>query len=360
MAGTYAWNNLQASASLAIHLRELHNNLTVRKPLYGLFFGGKRPDGPMKGQPMARRKPKMKRGGYELRFPLKYGHMSNFQSVGAGDSVTPEEKEGIGHGTATWKYAIGSGVATWQTRQQNSGPQQVIDIVEEIKDDMYDNAGDGIESMLLLDGTGNLNKDILGLAAIVRKTPTTGTLFGIDQSTAMDAAAGGSNFFRNQYKAAYSATFLSGLLGLKDMRSMWNLCSYQSKGSATELTMPDVILMSTNPFESYEALGYELKRINTVETMDLGFRGFRYKSSVILYVPGLDQYMGSTSDVALMLNTKHIWAYMDPAEKWNFTPFREIDTARPKDWVAHVTLVAQLVCDNLSRQGYLEWTDASA
>ncbi|MCP3885083.1 MAG: phage major capsid protein [Propionibacteriaceae bacterium] len=348
-----AWNDQVVATSLHLQTKKLHNNLSVRKPLYSLFYGGKRPAGPKKGQYVARKKPKLQSGGHEIRFPLKYDHLTAFRSVGEGDQVQPQVREGIGYGTASWKFCLGDGAYTWQQQQANRGKHQIVNIVEAIRDDLQDSAGDGIEAMCLLDGTGNGSKDLMGLAALIRPTPTSGTLFGISQAT--------NEWWRNQYKSSYSAAFLSGVQGLKDMRSMWNLCSYQSKGSSTELTMPDVILTGTNPYESYEALGYELKRIGDMETIDLGFMGFKYKSSVILYVPGLDSYLGAGStDNMLFLNTNHIYSYIDPVDRWRFIPFREMNTNQPMDRVCHVTFVAQMICDNLSRQGYLEWTDASA
>ena len=351
MAGTYTWDDQTYSITLAEHTKGMHNQLLERVPLYSIFYGGKRVAGPRKGQYIARRRPKEVVGGRIITFRVKYDFLTNFGSVGEGDSVAPEKKEGIGHATASWRYALGSGLVTWQQKQQNSGPHKIVEYLSEVKDDIYDNAATGVEAMLISDGTGNGNKDIMGLGAMIRPDPTSGTLFGISQSS--------NTYWRNKYKSSYSAKFLDGLQGLKDMRSMYNKCAYNSKGSMTELTQPDIILMSTNPYESYEALAYELKRINTDDNADLGFPTLRFKNARILYVPGLDSYVGSTGDVCLFVNTKHIYPYIDKNEKWRFTPFSRVSSEKPRDSVCYISLVSQMVCDNLSRQGYLEWTDAT-
>ena len=358
MAGTEAWNDEIASTTMQAFVAKLHDHLTQYSPLYGIFFEGNRPD----GKPLAKRKMKRQVGGAIIKIPVRYRFMSNFRSVGESEVNQPQKQVGIGHATATWRYLKGDTVVTWQDRQQNAGKHQVVNLLEEKRQDIYDHARESIEDMLLGDGTANNNKDILGLGALIRHTPTSGTLYGISQATAMDAVDSGSNYFRNQYKTSYSASFLSGVQGIKDMRAMYNLCRYTSRGTGGRLDSPDYILNATAPYESYEQLAYELRRIAEIEMADLGFQALRFKDSAMLLVPGLDDDVksdGNTGHIRKFLNTRYVYPCIDPTFFWGFSPFRAVNTGQHMDYVAHTVLVGQLCCENPSKLGYLEYTDAT-
>ncbi len=355
MANTYAWNSEIASTTKDIFLmttKKLADNVTKYSPFANIFLGGKTGDGKL----VARRKPKRQIGGKQLLVPLRYGHSATVQTVGEGETVQPMKIKGIGHATFNWKYAIGHTVITWQDKQQNSGQAQVISMINDLMDDLKTAFVEKIDTMLVSDGTGNGGKDMLGLAAFIERDPTSSTLGGISKAN--------NTWWRNWYwnaipgASSFNSAFATSNQGLKDMLYMWLACGYKSKGAGSSFEKPDFCACSLNNYAAYEIIARDLKRFNDIAgDANLGFDTLKFKNTKLFYVPALDDGPnGSNVSKQMWFNTKHLYMIIDPNYYFKGIPWENLGKNQPMDDVAYTTLVGQMVCDNLSRLGYLEWT----
>ena len=350
MSTTYAWNHEVASTTLSAFVKKIHDNISEHIPLYGILFGGKSPE---TGKPLAKRKPKKQHGGKEIIIPLRYARSGTVASVGEWEPDEPTHIKGVAHGTARWKYYRGTTAISWQMRQQNAGKHQVVSLLEDLKDDLVNGFKESINTALIGNGTGNGGKDMLGLAAYIERDPTSSSLLGISKAwqtwwrnkTGTDLPAG-----------AFSTAFLTGGQGIKDMRRMYHKCGYSAKGAGSSLEFPDYILCSLGNYEGYEALAYELRRISEIKRTDLGFQGLRFKDATMLYTPGLDDGPENSTSKQMWLNTLHLYPVCDPSWFFKMDPFNAVSMYQRQDMVATTYLATQMCGDNVSRQGYLEWT----
>lgn len=113
--------------------------------------------------------------------------------VGESGQVSLSDVPVMDAAESNWSYMVGSYVISRAEELKNSGGSdtKILNLVtgkqKVLEDSMMNDFHDG----LLGDGTGSGGLEITGLAAQISKTPTTGTLSGIDRSVS-DAA-----FYRN-------------------------------------------------------------------------------------------------------------------------------------------------------------------
>lgn len=79
-------------------------------------------------------------GGTKITWPLRYEQLGRADAVGPNDRVIYEKKATRTQAQLDWKWYLVDGLMTWQERTENTGPQQIIDLIadkyEEMKQDM--------------------------------------------------------------------------------------------------------------------------------------------------------------------------------------------------------------------------------
>jgi hypothetical protein len=190
---------------------------------------------------------------------------------------------------------------------QNSGKEQIIDLLEgriQVAEAQLQNQ---ISAGLYSDGTGNGGKDIVGLAAAVSTSPTSGTYGGINRAT--------WTFWRN---VAFDATTDGGAAATSA-----NIQSYMNR-VAVQLVRgtdrPDIIAADNNYYRLYLESLQAIQRISSETSGGAGFPSIKYFGAGFNCDVYLDGGIGGSAPANRMyfLNTKYL--KFRPHRDRNFTP----------------------------------------
>mgnify|MGYP003664632599 CR=1 FL=1 len=168
---------------------------------------------------------------------------------------------------------------------QNSGKEQMIDLLDARMSVAESTLANLISAALYSDGTGNGGKEITGLDAAVPVDPTTGTYGGIDRAT--------WTFWRSKAAAVdLTATNIQA-----NMNSMW---ASLIRGS----DMPDLILMDNNTWELYTASLQAQQRFHQAEVGDSGFPTLKFMATDVILDGGIGG--NATANTIYFLNCKYL------------------------------------------------------
>ena len=224
---------------------------------------------------------------------------------------------------------------------QNSGKEQIIDLLEGRMTVAEDTMANLIAAGLYSDGTGFGGKELTGLAAAVPTNPATGTYGGIDRVT--------WTFWRSQlYKgtttggAAISATNIQTY-----MNRLW---AQMVRG----VNRPDLIVVDNLFWALYMQSLQAIQRFNSSDSATLGFPTIKYMDADIVLDGGLGGNAPATT--AYFLNTKYIFfrphrdrnmVALDPGKRYSVN----------QDAVTQILAFAgNLTTSNSSLQGQLNNT----
>ncbi len=226
---------------------------------------------------------------------------------------------------------------------QNSGPEQVIDLLEGRIGVAEASMANLISAALYSDGTGFGGKQIGGLgAAVPAGTSTgriaTGTYGGIDRSTALGA------FWRPFYQkdATSSSATIQG--------SMNNLWVQLVRGN----DQPDLIMADSLDYVAYLGSLQANQRFTQAELGQAGFAALKFMTCDVV----LDGGIGGQCPASTMffLNTKYLkWR---PSVKRNFVPLQP-NKRQPVNQDAEITILAfagNLTCGGDQFQGRIGTT----
>lgn len=182
---------------------------------------------------------------------------------------------------------------------QNSGREQITDLMEERMGVAESTMANDISTGLYSDGLGSGGKQIVGLDAAVPATPTTGTYGGIDRSSAANA------FWRPQITTAQ--TTLANVQS--QMSAMWAKCS---RGKDT----PDMILQGNTFWGFWMASLQAVQRFTDPGAAKLGFASTRFMNADVFLDGGIGG--AATATNAYFLNSKYI--HFRPHKDRNMVP----------------------------------------
>lgn len=190
---------------------------------------------------------------------------------------------------------------------QNSGKEQIIDLLEgriQIAEAQLMNE---ISAGLYSDGTGNSGKDITGLAAAISAAPTSGTYGGINRAT--------WSFWRN---VAFDATTDGG-----GAATSANIQSYMNR-VAVQLVRntdrPDMIVAGNNYYRLYLESLQAIQRVTSEASAGAGFTSLKYFGAGFNCDVFLDGGIGGqlTTNRMYFINTKYL--KFRPHRDRNFVP----------------------------------------
>jgi hypothetical protein len=189
---------------------------------------------------------------------------------------------------------------------QNAGKEQIIDLLEgriQVAEAQLQNQ---ISAGLYSDGTGNGGKDIVGLAAAISTSPTSGTYGGINRAT--------WTFWRN---VAFDATTDGGAAA-----TAANIQSYMNR-VAVQLVRgtdrPDMIVADNNYYRLYLESLQAIQRITSESSGGAGFTSLKYFGAGFNCDVFLDGGIGGSAPTNRMyfVNTKYL--KFRPHRERNFT-----------------------------------------
>jgi len=249
-------------------------------------------------------------GGTVIRRPLLFAFNDTVGSYSGYDLIDVTPQEGIGWAEYPWKQHAGSVVISGEEVEKNDGEAQLINLLQAKIDQLKLSVADDLNAMLFADGTGNSNKDMLGLKAIV---DSTGTVGEINQST--------YSWWASVEDSSIDLTVLDGV---REFGTIYN--SLRINRSKT-----DIILTTQAAYEAYEELALPSLRFNDLRMADLGFEGIQFKGAEIAFDPDVD------SGYAYFLNSDHL-EFVQKRGRW----LEMTDFVRPYNQDAKVALILSM------------------
>ena len=169
---------------------------------------------------------------------------------------------------------------------QNSGKEQMIDLMDGRLGVAESTLSNLISAGLYSDGTGSGGKEITGLDAAIPVDPTTGTYGGIDRAV--------FTFWQSKVDASVD---LTAATIQQAMNSMW---ASLIRGK----DMVDLILMDNLNWEIYVASLQAQQRFHQAEVGNLGFPTLKFMGTDVILDGGIGG--NATANTAYFLNCDYI------------------------------------------------------
>lgn len=182
---------------------------------------------------------------------------------------------------------------------QNSGPEQMIDLLEGRVGVGESTMSNLLASGVYSDGTGSGGKQVTGIDAAVPVNPATGTYGGIDRATWL--------FWRSKTTTAGGA--LTAATVQAAFNAMWaSLVRGQDR--------PDLIIVDDFMWGIYMASLQAIQRFTGTDTAKLGFPSIKYMDADVVLDGGIGGF--ATTKTAYFLNTSYF--HWRPHSKRNMVP----------------------------------------
>lgn len=236
-------------------------------------------------------------GGSKIYQELSFAENGNVGWYSGYDLLPVAAQDVLSAAEFSFKQAACPVVISGLEQLQNSGKEQMIDLLESrisvAEASMANLHAEGVYS----DGTGSSGKEVTGLDAAISVTPTSGTYGGINRAT--------FTFWRNQFKAV---TITSANVQA-EMNEMW---AKLVRGA----DRADLIIMDSLFWAIYLASLQAQQRFMGTETGKLGFPTLKYMDADVVLDGGLGGF--ATASTAYFLNSKYL--HFRPHAKRNMVP----------------------------------------
>jgi hypothetical protein len=175
---------------------------------------------------------------------------------------------------------------------QNSGPEQMIDLLESRIVNAEKTMQNNLSADLYSDGTADGGKQIGGLQLLVADLPTSGTVGGINRAN--------WSFWQNQY---YDATTDGGAAATAANIQSYMNTLYLRCSRGTD--HPDLIIADNNYYNGYWQSLQAIQRVGDSKMADAGFQTLKFMGSDVVFDGG---YGGSApANHMYFLNTDYIF-----------------------------------------------------
>ena len=264
-------------------------------------------------------------GGAKIVVPVIYGTNSTAGSYSGTDTIDTTAQTGISAAEYDWKQYAATVTISGVEEAKNNGEAQIIDLLEGKIFQTQETIIENMNTMLFGNGTGNSNKDWLGLNALVGSTGSPG---GIDATDA-----------DNSWWRSAVTNQGSSAITLASMATLYNNCSVGND-------QPTIGITGQNQYEAYEALLVDQIRYTDTDMADGGFQNLLFKGCPLTF----DGTLAGEGKLFL-LNTKYLQLVAHSDVWFKPTPF-----VRPTNQDA---VFSQLLCygelttSNRARQGYM-------
>lgn len=271
-------------------------------------------------------------GGRYLEVDLAYAKNETVKSLGRGDTISISDTKFMTVAQYEWAFVAGSIVRYFTDDAKNKSASAHMNLANTKINNLRDSISDELERMLFADGTGNSNKDPLGLDLLIDPTPTDSTVVGnINQSI--------YTWWQNRTK---TATGVASVYLLSDMRNLANTIS-ESKTRQR----PNVIVTTQTISELYDDEVLEQRQIVNLGANDPeGTADNAWKGVPIVWSAQCQSgrmYMFRSDNIALKI---------DPDINFMMTAWKPIYN-QVEDRVAQVVVKLQLVTNRRKSLGVM-------
>ncbi len=261
------------------------------------------------------------RGGTDIRYPLEYRQNSNVGWMTDTDNYNIAAQDPFDTAIFNWKMLAGTIPILRSYEIQNNGKEQIVKLVEKLKENLTKTLRYEMNEMLFNAGTDPLQP--VGLRAIVSTTGTYGSI-----------ARSGNTWWQGQVDST------TEVLSIADMDTIWERCSE----SPMEATSPDFCVTTQALFLKYAEDARQFFQIQNTRNWDLGFESLMYRGRPIFW----DTHCPSGH--LFMLNAKYLHLVCHP--EWEYKVLPAIRTDQPVE-IIPVEWHGTLACDGPRYQGLL-------
>jgi hypothetical protein len=272
--------------------------------------------------------------GRYFELPIGYAQADQNQKwFGRGDTFSEAEKQ-LWTTLQYQRRNLGDNIVRyWDDEMKNKGKAQILDysknLIDNHKMTMDDTMGNAVWAS---QGQNSIN----ALPDLISKTPTVGTVGGIDRTA--------NPYVRN---ISFEFTGTAALNLIPTMRTVFNECS-KKKGKGRQT--PDIVLTTQTIYEEYEDQALALGQIQLASNKgtaraDLGFGGLSYKGAEMYWDPNCpegDMYF---------LNSDTIEFAYDPDAYMEMTPWKSKHNSL--DRYAQVVTVCNLLFNNFQKNAVI-------
>ena len=240
-------------------------------------------------------------GGSQILEELSFSENGNASWYSGYDLLPVAAQDVISAATFTMKQAAVPVVISGLEQLQNSGQEQMIDLLEARISVAEGTMANLISQGLYSDGTGYGGKQITGLDAAV---PVTATASQATAYGGITPATGTITAFWRSYSLGAQAIPTGSTTGTMQgiMNTTWaNLVRGSDK--------PDLILMDNNYWTIFQSTLQVIQRFTGTEEANLGFPSIKYLGADVVLDGGIGgfAYSNSTTGGAMyFLNTKYL------------------------------------------------------
>lgn len=260
----------------------------------------------------------------------------NFQWYSGYETINISPPDVISAFEYNWKQAASSVSASGlEIDVQNTGKEQVIDLLEARIKNAERTMRNNINIGLISNGTGSSGKQIGGLKLLIADSPSSGTVGGVNRSA--------YSFARNQ---TYDASTDGGTAATSS-----NIQTYMNR-LYLECTRgpdkPDLILADSLYYALFWASLQANQRFTEPKSAMAGFRSIAFAGADVVYEDSTEM----PASQMYFINTDYMFFRYSP--KRNFTPLDRVQSINQDAIVQLITFAGNLTCSNFSLQGTLK------
>jgi hypothetical protein len=274
-------------------------------------------------------------GGRTIVEELEYAENATFQYYSGYEVLDVSPSDVFTAAEFNWKQAAVNVTASGlETRIQNAGPEQVINLLDSrirnAEKTMANNISEGVYS----DGTGSGGKQIGGLQSIVADGGA-GTVGGINSTT--------YTFWKNQTSGDVAAISVSADALLDEMQDMWlETCRGNDKC--------DLIVTDQTFYKRFWDSLQAIQRIASSDEGVAGFQTLKFVTADVVMDGGPTIHNSGVPDLTMyFLNTDYL--HFRVHSDTNFVPFEQRAPVNQDALVVPILFAGNLTCSNRSLQG---------
>lgn len=231
-------------------------------------------------------------GGRQIIQELEFSENETFGWYSGYDTLNISPQEVFSAAEFDWKQCAVSVSISGLEQLQNSGEEQVIDLLEARIKNAERSMKNRMGSAVYADGTGSGGKEIGGLQLLVPDTATSGTVGNINRAT--------WSFWRTK---SYDAT-----TDFSTAATSANIVSYMNRVWMTLVRgseSPDLILADNNYYRLYWEALQPLQRFSSPEMAEAGFQSLKFQSADVVFDGGIGG--ACPTNHMYFLNTNYIF-----------------------------------------------------
>lgn len=198
-----------------------------------------------------------------------------------------------------WKQFAASVVINGREKRQNSGPEGLIKLLGMRVDAAEKTLKNNLNADMFSDGTATSGKQIGGLKLLIAKTPTSGTVGGIDRSTS------GGTFYRNYKFNTASDTPALGTVDASNVKAYFDTVLNNTQRNSDG---PKVIISGITHFGAVQQACQAIQRITDPKMAKLGFRNIEFCELPVVLGKSIN-FGGETliaDDLSYFIDTEHV------------------------------------------------------